>query len=183
MTQNRKFLTIHFNENAFGDPIASLTVFRDTITTRTHHAIAVARVPTSLSETQFGFLVVDQSSNHAIFSGDGFSLSKLEVKKHAASKAANFLLDLFDIIAEPFPFTSFEEPLSLIKSLHCQAGLRLASDILTSISAQIPNTKFTVPLYSKPSIFPKPAMTGNPIDTNNLNDLLKDNDDSIPRPF
>lgn len=169
--------TIFFNAQAFGNHDASFKILRDEITRRASHMIAVASIPTDDNYNQLGFLIVDRTKNEAVFTGDGFFPSEFGGKQSSFKLAASFL-DIFGIDPERFPVTSFEEPLSLIHDLNTQAGNRLASDIFMSIEAQIPDEKFKVPLDSKPILFPEQLLSGE-----DLNNLLKDNDESIPRAF
>ena len=85
-------------------------------------------------------------------------------------------LALFGIVPEQFPLTSFDAPLELIRDLkQASKGLQLASDILLSIEAQLDDSHFATPIHSKPVLFTEQTLKGD-----DLNNLLKDNDESIP---
>lgn len=59
-----------FDMNSFGSTQRSLRILRDTIAERFHHRIAVVEIP--LDDVCCGFLIFDEDSGEAIWTGDGF---------------------------------------------------------------------------------------------------------------
>ena len=62
------------DENTFGVTCRSLKMLRDTMALRATHQLAIVEIPTF--DLCCGFLIFDQDSSEAIFTGDGFRSDK-----------------------------------------------------------------------------------------------------------
>ena len=84
--------TVLFDESTFGITAKSLKMLRNTLAERFNHRIAVIEVPTD--QICCGFLLLDQDTREAVFTGDGFRTDGAG-EGGAGYKSARAYLDLF----------------------------------------------------------------------------------------
>ncbi len=131
-----------FDQRTFGITQASLKILRDAIAERISSEIAVVEI--AMNELCCGYLVIDKTSNIAVYTGDGFR-TDFGGEGGAGYASANALFDLFGI--RPIPWEEEIIPFGATDDL---VGRRLR-DIAEKIIESLEPGEYQTPRDREPS--------------------------------